>query len=72
VPALFQKGYSGYFIRSSSLGREDLNVQRAFPQGAKVASAGGTRTRVNGHKLKHRKFHLKMRKNFFTVRVTEH
>ncbi|KFV79426.1 hypothetical protein N308_00274, partial [Struthio camelus australis] len=26
----------------------------------------------NGHKLKHRKFLLNMRKNFFTVRVTEH
>jgi len=29
-------------------------------------------TRGNGHKLKHRKFHLKTWKNFFTVRVTEH
>ncbi|KFV84121.1 hypothetical protein N308_11028, partial [Struthio camelus australis] len=26
----------------------------------------------NGHKLKHRNFCLNMRKNFFTVRVTEH
>ncbi|KFV83016.1 hypothetical protein N308_15261, partial [Struthio camelus australis] len=26
----------------------------------------------NGHKLKHRKFHLDIRKNFLTVRVTEH
>ncbi|KFV85174.1 hypothetical protein N308_06070, partial [Struthio camelus australis] len=25
----------------------------------------------NGHKLNHRKFHLNLRKNFFTVRVTE-
>jgi len=30
-----------------------------------------SRTRGNEHKLKHRKFQLNMKKNFFTLRVTE-
>jgi len=30
------------------------------------------RTRGKGHELKHRKFRLNMRKNFFPLRVTEH
>jgi len=30
------------------------------------------RTRGNRHKLKHRKFQLNTRKNFFTLRLTEH
>jgi len=30
------------------------------------------RARGNGHKMKHRKFDLNMRKNFFILRVMEH
>jgi len=40
-----------------------INILRVVPS---------NRTRGNGHKLKHRKFQLNVRKNFFTLRVMEH
>ena len=45
-------------------------VRRMGPSSFQWCPATGQRG--NRHKLKHRKFHLNMRKNYFSLRVTEH
>ena len=41
--------------------------------GARLSSVvPSDRTRNKGHKLKHKKFHLSKKKNFFMLRMAEH
>ena len=45
--------------------------ERALPLSKGEGAAHPAGQGDNGHKLKHRKFQLNMRKNFFPLRVTE-
>ena len=50
------------------------NLKRGYQQDEAwlFSVVPGKGTRGNGPRLKHRKFHLDMRKKFFTARATEH
>jgi len=55
-----------------------INMCKYLKEGCKGAGVRhfsvvpSARTRVNGHKLSHRRLHLNIRKQFFTVWVTKH
>jgi len=48
------------------MGGSQVDVARPF------SAVPSNRTRGNEHKLEHRKLHMNMRKDLFSLRVTEH
>jgi len=67
-----------FSLKKRRLRRDLINANKYLKagcqeDGAKLFSAVPCdRTRGNGHKLKHRKFRMNMKKNFFPLRVMEH
>jgi len=67
-----------FCMKSSRLKVDLINVYKYLKGGCKEGGARllsvvpSTRTRGNGHKLKHRRFSLTIRKHLFTMRATEH
>ena len=69
----------GLFIHEKRRLRGDLiNVYKYLKHGSQrdmdnlFSEVCGDRTKANGHKHEHRKFHNNIQKNFFMVGVTEH
>jgi len=67
-----------FSLKKTRLRRDLINAYKYLQGGCQEEGARlnsvvpSDRTRGNGHKQKHRKFPLNMRKNFITLRVTEH
>ena len=65
-------------LRKRRLRRDLINAYKYLKGGGQAdeprlfSVVHSDRTRGNSHKLKHRKFRLNMKKNFFTLRMRDH